>query len=101
MGPLKANDAVLLARYATFFSSSDLDVLPVSPAAFDRVVPGSSGDTLPNFSELGRVSPELPRLVRVQVFDGADGWSTRPGAAGATHVSVDVDWRRVRHNRRG
>jgi len=56
VGPLKANDAVLLARYATFFSSSDLDVLPVSPAAFDRVVPGSSGDTLPNFSELGMVS---------------------------------------------
>src|SRR5208337_1667667 len=29
VGPLKANDAELLARYATFFSSPDLDV-PVS-----------------------------------------------------------------------
>jgi uncharacterized protein len=36
VGPLKANDAVLLARYATFFSSPDLDVLPVSPAVCDR-----------------------------------------------------------------
>ncbi len=36
VGPLKANDAELLARYATFFSSPDLDVLPVSPAVCDR-----------------------------------------------------------------
>jgi uncharacterized protein len=34
--PLKANDAVLLARYATFFASPDLDVLPVSPGVCDR-----------------------------------------------------------------
>ncbi len=32
VGPLKANDAALLARYITFFASPDLDVLPVSPA---------------------------------------------------------------------
>jgi uncharacterized protein len=36
VGPLKANDAELLARYATFFSSPDLDVLPGSPAVCDR-----------------------------------------------------------------
>ena len=36
VGPLKANDAVLLAQYTTFFASPDLDVLPVSPAVCDR-----------------------------------------------------------------
>jgi predicted nucleic acid-binding protein len=36
VGPLKANDAVLLAQYATFFASPDMDVLPVSPAVCDR-----------------------------------------------------------------
>jgi predicted nucleic acid-binding protein len=36
VGPLKSNDAVLLAKYATFFASPDLDVLPVSPAVCDR-----------------------------------------------------------------
>ena len=36
VGPLKANDAVLLAKYITFFASPDLDVLPVSPAVCDR-----------------------------------------------------------------
>ncbi len=36
VGPLKANDAELLARYGTFFSSPDLNVLPVSPAVCDR-----------------------------------------------------------------
>ena len=36
VGPLKANDAVLLAKYITFFSSPDLDVLPVSSAVCDR-----------------------------------------------------------------
>jgi len=36
VGPLKANDAVLLAKYATFFASPDLEVLSVSPAVCDR-----------------------------------------------------------------
>jgi predicted nucleic acid-binding protein len=36
VGPLKANDAVLLAKYATFFASPDVDVLPISPAVCDR-----------------------------------------------------------------
>jgi uncharacterized protein len=36
VGPLKANDAALLAKYTTFFGSPDLDVLPVSPAVCDR-----------------------------------------------------------------
>jgi uncharacterized protein len=36
VGPLKANDAGLLAKYTTFFASPDLDVLPVSPAVCDR-----------------------------------------------------------------
>ena len=34
MGPLKANDAELLAMYATFFSSPDLDVL-LQPCAIE------------------------------------------------------------------
>ena len=34
VGPLKANDAELLARYATFFSSPDLDVL-LQPCAIE------------------------------------------------------------------
>ncbi len=36
VGPLKANDAVLLAQYVTFFRSPDVSVLPVSPAVCDR-----------------------------------------------------------------
>src|SRR5262245_32605715 len=36
VGPLKANDGVLLAQYATFFASPDMDVLRVSPAVCDR-----------------------------------------------------------------
>ena len=36
VGPLKANDTVLLAKYTTFFASPDLDVLPISPAVCDR-----------------------------------------------------------------
>jgi hypothetical protein len=38
VGPLKANDAELLARYATFFSSPDLQVLPcaIKPHGFGR-----------------------------------------------------------------
>ena len=35
MGPLKANDQVLLAQYVTFFQSPDVSVLPVSPAVCD------------------------------------------------------------------
>ena len=36
VGPLKANDVVLLANYLTFFSSPDVSVLAVSPATCDR-----------------------------------------------------------------
>jgi uncharacterized protein len=36
VGPLKANDPSLLARYVTFFKSPDVSVLPVSPAVCDR-----------------------------------------------------------------
>jgi predicted nucleic acid-binding protein len=36
VGPLKANDASLLAKYVIFFTSPDVDVLPVSPAVCDR-----------------------------------------------------------------
>jgi predicted nucleic acid-binding protein len=36
VGPLKANDTALLAKYTTFFASPDLDVLPASPAVCDR-----------------------------------------------------------------
>jgi uncharacterized protein len=36
VGLIKANEAALLVRYGTFFSSPDLDVLPVSPAVCDR-----------------------------------------------------------------
>jgi uncharacterized protein len=36
VGPLKANDLLLLANYARFFGSPDLSVLPVSPAVCDR-----------------------------------------------------------------
>ena len=36
VGPLKANDPVLLAQYVTFFQSSDVSVLTVSPAVCDR-----------------------------------------------------------------
>lgn len=36
VGPLKANDAVLLAKYATFFASPEVDVLAVSAAVCDR-----------------------------------------------------------------
>jgi predicted nucleic acid-binding protein len=36
VGPLKADDSVLLAKYKTFFSSPDLDVLPVSSSVCDR-----------------------------------------------------------------
>ena len=43
VGPLKANDAELLARYATFFSSPDLDVLPVSPAVCRRGLSRQAG----------------------------------------------------------
>lgn len=36
VGPLIANDTVLLAKYTTFFASPDADVLPVSAAVCDR-----------------------------------------------------------------
>ena len=36
VGPLKANDAILLAKFATFFRSPDVQVLPVSTAVCDR-----------------------------------------------------------------
>ena len=36
VGPLKASDFVLLAKYDAFFKSPDLDVLAVSPAVCDR-----------------------------------------------------------------
>jgi uncharacterized protein len=36
VGPLKANDQVLLAQYVTFFQSPDVSVLTVSPAVCDR-----------------------------------------------------------------
>ena len=36
VGPLKANDHMLLAQYVTFFRSPDVSVLPVSPAVCDR-----------------------------------------------------------------
>jgi predicted nucleic acid-binding protein len=36
VGPLKANDPVLLAQYITFFQSPDVSVLTVSPAVCDR-----------------------------------------------------------------
>ena len=36
VGPLKANDHVLLAQYVTFFQSPDVSVLAISPAVCDR-----------------------------------------------------------------
>ena len=36
VGPLKANDLALLAKYVTFFKSPDVSVLPVVPAVCDR-----------------------------------------------------------------
>ncbi len=36
VGPLKANDPVLLAQYVTFFQSPDVSVLAISPAVCDR-----------------------------------------------------------------
>jgi uncharacterized protein len=36
VGPLKAGDAVLLAKFATFFASPDVRVLPVTGAVCDR-----------------------------------------------------------------
>ncbi len=36
VGPLKANDQVLLAQYVMFFQSPDVSVLAVSPAVCDR-----------------------------------------------------------------
>ncbi len=36
VGPLNSNDAVLPAKYATFYASPDLDVLHMSPAVCDR-----------------------------------------------------------------
>jgi predicted nucleic acid-binding protein len=36
VGPLKANDAGLLANYIAFFRSPDVSVLPVSPPVCDR-----------------------------------------------------------------
>jgi uncharacterized protein len=36
VGPLRANQTEVLARYSTFFSSPDLTVLPVSSAVCDR-----------------------------------------------------------------
>jgi predicted nucleic acid-binding protein len=36
VGPLKANDPVLLAQYVTFFRSPDVSVLTVSPNVCDR-----------------------------------------------------------------
>jgi predicted nucleic acid-binding protein len=36
VGPLRANDPVLLAQYVRFFQSPDVSVLAVSPAVCDR-----------------------------------------------------------------
>jgi uncharacterized protein len=36
VGPMKANDQVLLDQYVTFFRSPDVSVLSVSPAVCDR-----------------------------------------------------------------
>jgi predicted nucleic acid-binding protein len=36
VGPLKANDQVLLAQYVAFFQAPDVSVLNVSPAVCDR-----------------------------------------------------------------
>jgi uncharacterized protein len=36
VGPLKANDLIVLASYVRFFQSPDLNVLAVSPAVCDR-----------------------------------------------------------------
>jgi uncharacterized protein len=36
VGPLKANDTALLARYITFFKSPDVSVLSVVPVVCDR-----------------------------------------------------------------
>jgi uncharacterized protein len=36
VGPLKANDQLLLAQYVTFFKSPDVSVLTVSPVICDR-----------------------------------------------------------------
>ena len=36
VGPLKANDPVLLAQYVTFFQSPEMSVLAVSPGVCDR-----------------------------------------------------------------
>ncbi|QEH38351.1 PIN domain protein [Aquisphaera giovannonii] len=36
VGPLKRDDAVLLAGYRLFFESPDVRVLPISPAVCDR-----------------------------------------------------------------
>jgi predicted nucleic acid-binding protein len=36
VGPLKANDPVLLAQYVTFFRSPDVTVLTVSPTVCDQ-----------------------------------------------------------------
>ena len=36
VGPLKANDPLLLAQYVTFFQSPDVSVLTIAPAVCDR-----------------------------------------------------------------
>jgi len=36
VGPLKSGDSLLLARFATFFASPDVRILPVSAAVCDR-----------------------------------------------------------------
>jgi predicted nucleic acid-binding protein len=36
VGPLKAGDSLLLAKFVTFFASPDVQVLPVSGAVCDR-----------------------------------------------------------------
>ena len=36
VGPLKTNDALLSAKFSTFFTSPDVTVLPLSPAVCDR-----------------------------------------------------------------
>lgn len=38
VGPLKSGDAVLLAKFTTFFASPDVQVLPITGAVCDRAV---------------------------------------------------------------